>query len=157
MKEAIDHFIDGYMRTYLFALKEIDQAIEQVDFYGKRISMEQFFMLRELCREENGVSATQLSCRLNVNKSAVSAKIKNLEEKGFLVRSQNPFDRRAVVLHVSDQGREIFKVCEKAMQDLIGDWLRRFGKENSEMFMTLYDRLIDLVIVNLERGGKDQS
>lgn len=148
----LDRFIDGYTRTYLFALKEIDQAIEKVEIDGKRISTEQFFVLRELQRTGTGISATALSNRLNVNKSAITAKIKNLTEKGFLLRTTNKEDKRAVILEMSASGLEIFKECEQAMKSLINRWLYTFGKENSEKLMTLYDQLVETVI-NLETQG----
>ncbi|MHC5252119.1 MarR family winged helix-turn-helix transcriptional regulator [Listeria kieliensis] len=148
----LDRFIDGYTRTYLFALKEIDQAIEKVEIDGKRISTEQFFVLRELQRTGAGISATALSNRLNVNKSAITAKIKNLTEKGFLLRTTNKEDKRAVILEMSASGLEIFKECEQAMKSLINRWLYTFGKENSEKLMTLYDQLVETVI-NLETQG----
>ncbi|WP_246215549.1 MarR family winged helix-turn-helix transcriptional regulator [Listeria valentina] len=149
----LDRFIDGYTRTYLFALKEIDQAIEEVEIDGKRISTEQFFVLRELQRTGVGISATALSNRLNVNKSAITAKIKNLTEKGFLLRTTNKEDKRAVILEMSASGLEIFKECEQAMKSLINRWLSTFGKENSEKLMTLYDQLVETVIDLETQGG----
>ncbi|EUJ18656.1 hypothetical protein MAQA_08737 [Listeria aquatica FSL S10-1188] len=154
MEQMLDRFIDGYTRTYLFALKEIDQAIEEVEIDGKRISTEQFFVLRELKRAGEGVSATELSNRLNVNKSAITAKIKNLTEKGFLLRTQNKEDKRAVILKMSASGLEIFQECEQQMKRLINRWLSLFGKENSEKLMTLYDQLVETVIDGEMQGGR---
>ncbi|WP_159099753.1 hypothetical protein [Listeria fleischmannii] len=42
-EKQINHFVDSYMRTYIFAFKEVNQVIEQVTLDGKNISVEQFF------------------------------------------------------------------------------------------------------------------
>ncbi|EIA19334.1 MarR family winged helix-turn-helix transcriptional regulator [Listeria fleischmannii] len=152
-EKQINHFVDSYMRTYIFAFKEVNQVIEQVTLDGKNISVEQFFLLRELTKKE-GMSATELSNSLNVNKSAVSAKIRNLEDKGFLLRMNNPDDRRAVMLHISEKGNSIFNLCETEMKNLVYTWLLQLGDADAELFMNLYDKVIDSVVMTQARGKK---
>ncbi|WP_159099752.1 MarR family winged helix-turn-helix transcriptional regulator [Listeria fleischmannii] len=100
------------------------------------------------------MSATELSNSLNVNKSAVSAKIRNLEDKGFLLRMNNPDDRRAVMLHISEKGNSIFNICETEMKNLVYTWLLQLGDADAELFMNLYDKVIDSVVTTQARGKK---
>ncbi len=152
-EKQINRFVNSYMRTYIFAFKKVNQAIENVHFEQKTISVEQFFVLRELAQNGN-TSATELSNSLNVNKSAISAKIHNLEEKGFLVRTENPTDRRAIMLHISESGNTIFKLCEMELKSLVYKWLQQLGDEDAELFMNLYDKVIDSVVMTQVRREK---
>ncbi|WP_088808794.1 MULTISPECIES: MarR family winged helix-turn-helix transcriptional regulator [Listeria] len=151
-EKQINRFVNSYMRTYIFAFKEVNQAIENVQFEQKKISVEQFFLLRELT-QNGSMSATELSNSLNVNKSAISAKIHNLEEKGLLVRTENPTDRRAIMLHISESGNSIFKLCEMEMKNLVHKWLQQLGDEDADLFMNLYDKVMDSVVETHARGG----
>ncbi|RXE55363.1 MarR family transcriptional regulator [Methanoculleus taiwanensis] len=53
-------------------------------------------------------SVSEIASRLGITKGAVSQTVKKLEAKGYLERGGREGDRKTVVLHLTDRGREAF-------------------------------------------------
>ncbi|WP_239254743.1 MarR family winged helix-turn-helix transcriptional regulator [Listeria ilorinensis] len=143
----IDEFIDSYQTTYVFAIKEISDRVRKHD---REVSIEQFFLLRELTRQD-ALSATEIACMMNVNKSAMTTKIKRLEEKNWITREKNSADRREILIKITQAGKDFTLKCEQDMKGLILDWVAILGEEESTEFLRLY-QLITQTVVAKKRG-----
>lgn len=144
-KQKVKQLIHSYQQTYIFALTQIHQAISELSTSTADISIEQFFVLREIA-ENDGIGASDLALCLLVNKSAVTPKLKKLEEKGYIKREKNSTDKRAIVLTISQKGNEVYQECEQKLENLVNDWLEILGEKDSEQFLKLYEKITKSVI-----------
>ncbi len=64
-------------------------------------------MLLESIREE-GARVTSLASRLGMTKQAMTELVDDLERSGFVDRIDDPADRRALLIVLSDKGRLVF-------------------------------------------------
>ncbi|MBC2254003.1 MarR family transcriptional regulator [Listeria ivanovii] len=144
-KQKVKQLIHSYQQTYIFALNQIHQAISELSTNTADISIEQFFVLREIA-ENDGISASDLALCLLVNKSAVTPKLKKLEEKGYIRREKNEKDKRAIVLTITKKGKEIYQECEQKLENLVNEWLEILGEKDSEQFLMLYEKITKSVI-----------
>ncbi|WP_274654803.1 MarR family winged helix-turn-helix transcriptional regulator [Paenibacillus humicola] len=66
----------------------------------------QLHILEELFHAGEGISMTHLAQQISISKQQLTPLISKLEETGFVVKAQDPHDRRAVRLFLADKGKE---------------------------------------------------
>jgi DNA-binding MarR family transcriptional regulator len=74
----------------------------------------------------SGMSSAELSRRFNVTPQTMGEMIVNLERRAVVERRQDPTNRRALKLSLTDEGRRLLEVGNKAM-----------NKVETEMFSAL--------------------
>ncbi|WP_428379114.1 MarR family winged helix-turn-helix transcriptional regulator [Olsenella sp. Marseille-QA0557] len=72
--------------------------------YG--MSMGEDPVLEFLSRQENGMSPSDLAARLGYSRPRMTRILDSLETKGYVVRVQDPHDRRRVIATCTDAGIE---------------------------------------------------
>ncbi|EAG0830294.1 winged helix-turn-helix transcriptional regulator [Listeria monocytogenes] len=144
-RQKVKQLIKSYQQTYIFAMNQIHQAISEISASTVDLSIEQFFVLREIATC-NGISATKLAASLAVNKSAITPKLKKLEEKSYIRRERNQRDKRAVVLTISEKGNNVYEECEKQLELLVNEWLEILGEKDSEQFFELFQKITKSVV-----------
>ena len=75
----------------------------------------QFTILSSLKRWR-GLSSAELSRRFGVTPQTMGEMVGNLERRGLVARVQDPANRRALRLSLTDAGEQLFGTCEAAMQ-----------------------------------------
>jgi DNA-binding MarR family transcriptional regulator len=70
------------------------------------VTMSQCHTLMELCRLENP-SLKDLAPVLGLDKSTLSRTIDGMVEQGFVTRTENPENRRSVVIRLTDKGKRV--------------------------------------------------
>jgi DNA-binding MarR family transcriptional regulator len=80
-----------------------------------------------------GLHASDLADRLSVSRQAVAQAVTALERHEYVVRKPHPSDARALIIELSDRGRQALRVMrsnaletEKRWQDVLGE--RRFSE-----------------------------
>ncbi len=88
-----------------------------------------------------GLHASDLADRLRVSRQAVAQAVAALERHGYVVRDPHPSDARALIIELSDRGRQALRVMrsnalekEKRWRNLLGE--NRFD-ELREMLVAL--------------------
>lgn len=56
---------------------------------------------------EEGTPSTSLGPKMGMESTSLSRTLKNMEEKGLIVRKPNPADGRGVLIHLTPFGREM--------------------------------------------------
>ena len=72
------------------------------------LSMPQFSILMQL-HHKGACGMSAISERFEVTPAAASQLVDKLVQSGFIVREEDPNDRRAKVLNLTDQGRELIQ------------------------------------------------
>ena len=84
------------------------------------LSSSQFYILIHLFKE-NGVSQETLAAYQHIDKSAAARALKQLEEKGYIIRSPSPGDKRCNLVSYTDKA---FAIKEQLFQ-ILKDWNRK--------------------------------
>ncbi|MCT8974183.1 MarR family winged helix-turn-helix transcriptional regulator [Microbaculum marinisediminis] len=105
------------------------------------INQTAFNLMSQLDRFPDGIRMGELSRRTVVTGSNVTAVIDDLEKRGFVVRSPAPDDRRAIVISLTDEGREAFA----EMAPILASWIEEiFAEFSVESQADLVSRLDEL-------------
>jgi DNA-binding MarR family transcriptional regulator len=98
LRQAVETFwetIPPYWHSIRAHIRQV--AVEQFD-----ISVEQFHILRHIRRGLNSVS--ELAEAKNISRPAISQAVNLLVDKGLIVRTTQPRDRRHISLALTDPG-----------------------------------------------------
>jgi MarR family transcriptional regulator, 2-MHQ and catechol-resistance regulon repressor len=77
---------------------------------------------------EDGIRMTVLAREVVVTKAGLTAMVDRLEERGLLARGPDPHDRRAIRVHLTDTGEQVFR--DAAQVHVVGI-RERFGAHMS--------------------------
>ena len=100
----------------------------------------QFTILSSLKRWD-GLSSAELSRRFGVTPQTMGEMIGNLERRALVARVQDPSNRRALRLSLTDAGERLFAACEAAMQAVEADMFEEMSPRDLE---TLRARMLGL-------------
>lgn len=94
-----------------FALRgHIDGALKQHGVTGM-----QFTLLSVLASRES-YSSAQLSRRFHITPQAMGQVLTTLEEAGLLTRTEDPANRRVLLVNLTAAGRSLVRVCDAEMK-----------------------------------------
>ena len=92
------------------------------------------FMLIDILWNQGEMTQQQLSDQLQKDKNSVTKLVDAIEKKGFVIRKQNPHDRRANTLVLTEKANELkpgakqkgISILDQILEGISEDELRRF-------------------------------
>ena len=92
------------------------------------------FMLIDLLWNQGEMTQQQLADQLQKDKNSVTKLVDAIEKKGFVIRKQNPHDRRANTLVLTEKANELkpgakqkgISILDQILEGISEDELRRF-------------------------------
>jgi len=86
---------------------------------------------------------SELACCLGLDASTVSRHVRNLEDAGYLARAEDPDDRRAARVELTDGGRHLLEQAMNARAALVAEALSGWSDRDRRTLTTLITRLAD--------------
>ncbi len=105
-------------------------------------------ILLHLLTQGDEMGQEQLVEELDVSKPAISRALNSLEAKGFVIRRQDPSDRRAYRVRLTGRAREIGPAVEQAYEQLYLLAMHGISREELDCFVNLFGRMSE----NLRRA-----
>ena len=104
------------------------EAVESIGHFARiDVSVRQHQTMSLVCRltedKPNGVTLKELAEAMKLAPATVSELVESLVRKNFLQRVQNPDDRRAVQITLTEYGQTLLDECTKRVETLCGDLL----------------------------------
>lgn len=90
---------------------------------------------------ENELSMSELSKKINRDKSTTTALCKKLEEKGFIERSQCTIDKRHTYISLSKKGRSYEDTLNNISKELIQTALKDFSASQKKEILELLTKM----------------
>lgn len=98
-------------------------------------------MLLNFLLEEEGVGASALARRTQLDAATLTGVLDRLEAAGWLRRAAQPGDRRAQRILLTDAGRELAQQLRLEMASANEDFLARFSPAEIATLRSLLERL----------------
>jgi len=101
-----DFHLDDFM-PYQLAVLSSQISREFAELYTDRfgLSVPEWRLVAHLSQTREPVSVREIFERVDMDKSKVSRAASRLEQRGYVIKSVNPSDRRLVELRLSENGR----------------------------------------------------
>jgi DNA-binding MarR family transcriptional regulator len=104
------------------------------------ISQSRLELLHELYEVEE-ISQRDLQKKVNIDHAAVTRHLKQLEEKGIVVRRKNPDDQRYTFVRLSEKGRQQIIKYREEKQRFISGVLQGFTEEERLLLLNMLTRV----------------
>ncbi|WP_026695308.1 MarR family winged helix-turn-helix transcriptional regulator [Peribacillus kribbensis] len=134
----INELVDRYISTSFSVAKRAENLVKcQI---GDDLTNDQHYMLRYIYKAQECTS-TELADVFEVKRSAITAIINRLWEKGLIERTRDEKDRRVVYLSLTKNGAELFARTEERIYKLVESLIKKFDQKEIEQFMETYEKL----------------
>ena len=101
----------------------------------------QFMTLLELW-EEDGLTQKDLVRRLDIEQATMANTLKRMERDGLILRQENPTDRRAQLIRLTDKARALQDDATAAANEVNGIALSDLSEEERREFIRMMARVI---------------
>ena len=101
----------------------------------------QFMTLLELW-EEDGLTQKDLVRRLDIEQATMANTLKRMERDGLILRQENPTDRRAQLIRLTDKARALQDDATAAANEVNGIALSGLSDEERREFIRMMARVI---------------
>ncbi|WP_409299102.1 MarR family winged helix-turn-helix transcriptional regulator [Peribacillus sp. SCS-26] len=134
----IKELADRYILTS-FSVTKTGESLLKCQM-GDEVTSDQHYMLRYIYKSRECTS-TELAEVFEVKKSAITAIINRLWEKGLIERTRDEKDRRVVYLSLTEKGEAMYLEAEERIYRLVESLISRFEQEEIEQFLETYEKL----------------
>lgn len=111
------------------------------------------FMLIDLLWNQGAMSQQQLADQMQKDKNSVTKLVDAIERKGFVVRQQNPHDRRSNTLVLTDKANLLKPGAKQKGISILDQMLAGISEEELRSFLVTLKKLN----VNMSIAGVDSS
>jgi DNA-binding MarR family transcriptional regulator len=111
---------------------------------SEQLTTDQLYILRYIHNQQKATS-TELADAFCVQKSAITAMITRLVEKGLINRTPDPADRRIIYLKLTDEGTVLFNKLQDKVFQLVKSIITKFDTVEIDNFMRTYEKLAKIL------------
>lgn len=122
---------------------------------GSEMTIDQYYTLRHIY-QSGSCTSTHLAEVFHVKKSAITAIINRMWDKGLIMRTRDESDRRLVYLTLTEQGKELYLMLEKRIYGLVESFISQFDEKEIVQFLNTYEKL-NGVLAEIKKGKEKQS
>ncbi|WP_433744366.1 MarR family winged helix-turn-helix transcriptional regulator [Falsibacillus pallidus] len=142
-EDHIKKLTDQYIELSFSVTKRAENLIKcQI---GDDLTNDQHYILRYIVKKEVCTS-TELAEVFEVKKSAITAMINRMTEKGLIQRDRDEKDRRVIYLTLSKEGKSLFDETEARIHKLVASLIKKFEQEEIEQFIKTYEKLNRVIL-----------
>lgn len=128
--------IDQYIRSTWLAVQKMYN--EQASKFNS--TMVTGFTLLSI-DPKKGTPSTSLGPKMGIEPTSLSRTLKNLEERGLIVREPNPEDGRSVLIVLTDEGLEMRDVSKDVVLSFYEAINDRISPEELKVFFTVLQKI----------------
>ncbi|MDW0110063.1 MarR family winged helix-turn-helix transcriptional regulator [Sporosarcina aquimarina] len=150
MKETLLEAIELFEEVIIYGTEHFLKSVQSPIW--KEYSPEQIQTLK-LLAAYGSLSNGKLADLQGVHKSAITARLKKLEDKGLVRTERSEQDQRAKVVRLTDAGQEILAASNTAINETIAKLFHdEISEEELVQFVSTFRKLKDI----LQMGEYDQ-
>jgi len=90
-----------------------------------------------------GARPSELAARLHTSKQSINHLLGQLERSGYLVRRDDPEDKRSKRIHLTRRGRFAILTIREAVAEVEQEWERRLGARQLALLRNLLRKLCE--------------
>lgn len=143
MKETLLEAIELFEEVIIYGTEHFLKSVQSPIW--KEYSPEQIQTLKLLSAYDS-LSNGKLAVLQGVHKSAITARLKKLEEKGLIRTERAQHDQRAKVVRLTEPGREILAASNTAINETIANlFTDEISEDELVQFVNTFRKLKDIL------------
>ena len=146
-KKIIQELIDRYVSVSFEVNKKAESLIKsQIE---EDITIDQHYIIRYI-QNSNECTSSELAEAFEDNKSAITAIINRLADRGLIERTRDENDRRVVYLTLSEKGKDMSRKTQEKVHLLVESLITQFDEMEITNFINTYEKLA-LILTNMKK------
>lgn len=139
-------------RCDLWIMRSLRRIMRAVDVHSRRLSAEysitgpQVICLQTV-HQDGPMTATALAKLVHLSSSTVVGIIDRLEQRGWVMRERSLKDRRQILIHTTETGRELLSSVPSPLQDRLEKGLGALPAKEQVELATAIERIVELLEV----------
>lgn len=134
----IKDLVDRYIAVSFSVEKKAASLVKNQ--IGSDLTNDQHFTLRYI-NQVGSCTSSELAEVFDVKKSAITAMITRMWEKGLIQRTRDENDRRVVYLTLTEKGNELYIKAEEKIHNLVESLINRFDQAEIQQFIETFEKL----------------
>nr|WP_251025732.1 MarR family transcriptional regulator [Bacillus sp. ISL-47] len=130
--------VDRYIAVSFSVEKKAASLVK--DQIGSDLTNDQHYTLRYI-NQVGSCTSSELAEVFDVKKSAITAMITRMWEKGLIQRTRDENDRRVVYLTLTEKGNELYAEAEEKIHKLVESLITRFDQTEIQQFIETFEKL----------------
>ncbi|MEW9109911.1 MarR family winged helix-turn-helix transcriptional regulator [Cytobacillus gottheilii] len=153
-EHSIKDLIDRYIEIS-FIVNRCGQSLVKSQV-GSDLTYDQHYTLRHIYKS-GSCTSSELAEVFDVKKSAITAIITRLWEKGLILRTRDESDRRVVYLTLTDKAKALFEDTEERIQKLVESLINNFEEDEINQFMDSFEKLKNFMLQSKENIQTEET
>ncbi|MEH6995718.1 MarR family transcriptional regulator [Neobacillus drentensis] len=146
-KKIIQELIDRYVSVSFDVNKKAASLLKcQI---GEDLTNDQHYILSYI-KQSHNCTSSELAEAFDVNKSAITAIINRLADRGLIDRTRDENDRRVVYLTLSEKGNELHNKTQEKVHLLVESFITQFDETEITNFINTYEKLA-LILTTMKK------
>ena len=141
-RKELHEIVEGYSSAMNEVYRRLNIMMNEK--VHKELTTDQFATLRFLYGNQPCTS-TDIAHEFAIGKSAVTAQINRLYEKGFIERKRDEQDRRVVYLYLTEEGKSVIETGTEKLYEVLGPILSNFDKDEITFFINKLQQLAQIL------------
>lgn len=143
MREKLEEAIELFQEVLIYGSEHVVKSVK-VDVWNE-YSPEQIQVLKILSTQ-GPLSNGKLAGIQGVHKSAISTRLKKLEEKGLVSSEKDPHDQRAKVVQLTTLGEVVLRKSDEAVYEYIENlFVGKVQEHEIDTFVNTFRKLKDIL------------
>jgi len=148
-EDRLESLIERYERAMLVVTRRMSALFRNT--IAGDLTLDQYNIIRHI-NLRRSCTSTELSETYCVGKSAITAIVDRLAEKGLIRRTQDQSDRRVIFLSLTRKGDRLCKTLTERIQSVVSRYLSHFTMEEVSTFIGTFEKLARLLETADETG-----
>ena len=145
--------------SVMVALRKINQAIDKNSKkLIKRIGLTgpQLVILQEMSNLGE-VTAGEIARAVSLSQATVTGILERLEKRGLLVRQRSEYDKRRVIVGITETGRQVLRNAPPLMPEAFVERFSSFQEWEQTMILSSLQRLVSIMGATSDSEDVSQS
>ena len=132
------------------AVQSLSEVLER---FGSRATMKmsryssgESFVLHYLVFRKGPSSPSELLEKAGTSSARIAAILRSLETKGHIIREVDAKDRRKTIVNITPEGNQRAIKEYEEMAGALWEIFHRMGKEDTEEFIRIFERFLDILV-----------
>ncbi|MGN0658967.1 MAG: MarR family winged helix-turn-helix transcriptional regulator [Emergencia sp.] len=140
-------------------LAEISKTMLKIAEYRKLSDSNQGEGVLLGCLRRHGGEATpaELSGAMKVSSARIAVLLNKMEQKGLVVRQNNPASGRSTIVRLLPEGRELSETQEADFNRKLIAFFEMIGEEKAVLFVELQKEMMNFMIEQSGKEGEDDE
>ncbi len=131
------------------ALTDLKKAHDSRQYHN--LSYQDVLYLNMIECHPNKYTSSQIADLLQITRPAVTQKINILVEKGYVIRTQSPSDKRVHYLSVNLESDYFSDVTYEEVDMIQREFVREYGEEKLDLFCEMLDFISEKYEITFEK------